>query len=281
MDSARRGNGFVAAYLSRVTHSRRPARPPRWRSCATRRPSAAAWARPSVRSWAPWPDCPSAEGHEPASLDRSERIGVDRACPRTRSPSPSNRTGKTYEVPVAGRGVRAMDLRQIKVDAETSAYHLRPGVHQHRLVPLGHHLHRRRQGHPRLPGYPFEQLAESSSYLEVAYLDQRRAAQHDPARELRPRGHRSTATCTRTSRTSSTPSATTPTPWACWSARSLPSRRTTRRARRRRTATTAGWRWSGSSPRCRRWRRSRTATRSASPRLPAQRPLDSPGTCCR
>jgi citrate synthase len=82
-----------------------------------------------------------------------------------------NRTGQTYELPVTDGTVRAMDLRQIKVDdddfglmaydpAFTNTASCRSaityidgeaGVLQHR-------------------GYPIEQLCEHSTYLEVAYL---------------------------------------------------------------------------------------------------------------
>jgi citrate synthase len=82
-----------------------------------------------------------------------------------------NRTGKAYELPIEDGTVRALDLRQIKADAEdfglmaydpayTNTASCRSaitfidgeaGVLQHR-------------------GYPIEQLSEHSSYLEVAYL---------------------------------------------------------------------------------------------------------------
>src|SRR5215472_4478717 len=82
-----------------------------------------------------------------------------------------NRTGKTYELEITDGTVRAMDLRQIKVDEDefgmlaydpafTNTASCRSaitfidgeaGILQHR-------------------GYPIEQLCEHSSYLEVAYL---------------------------------------------------------------------------------------------------------------
>jgi citrate synthase len=82
-----------------------------------------------------------------------------------------NRTGRTYELPISDGTVRAMDLRQIKVDEDefgTMSYDPaftntascrsaityidgEAGVLQHR-------------------GYPIEQLSERSSFLEVAYL---------------------------------------------------------------------------------------------------------------
>jgi citrate synthase len=82
-----------------------------------------------------------------------------------------NRTGESYELPITDGTVRAMDLRQIKVDdddfglmaydpAFTNTASCRSaityidgdaGILQHR-------------------GYPIEELCEHSSYLEVAYL---------------------------------------------------------------------------------------------------------------
>jgi citrate synthase len=82
-----------------------------------------------------------------------------------------NRTGSTYELPISDGTVRAMDLRQIKTGeddfglmaydpAYTNTASCRSaityidgdaGILQHR-------------------GYPIEQLCESSTYLEVAYL---------------------------------------------------------------------------------------------------------------
>ncbi len=82
-----------------------------------------------------------------------------------------NRTGRSYELPISDGTVRAMDLRQIKVDegefglmaydpAYTNTASCRSaityidgeaGILQHR-------------------GYPIEELCEHSTYLEVAYL---------------------------------------------------------------------------------------------------------------
>src|SRR4051794_39119445 len=82
-----------------------------------------------------------------------------------------NRTGESYELEITDGTVKAMDFRQIKVDeddfglmtydpAYTNTASCRSeityidgeaGILQHR-------------------GYPIEELCESSSYLEVAYL---------------------------------------------------------------------------------------------------------------
>ena len=63
-----------------------------------------------------------------------------------------NRTGETYELEITDGTVQAMDLRQIKVSrGRLRADGLRPGVHEHGLLPLGDHLHRRRGGDPPAP----------------------------------------------------------------------------------------------------------------------------------
>src|SRR3954454_16569248 len=82
-----------------------------------------------------------------------------------------NRTGQTYEVPITDGTVRAMDFRQMKVDEEdfglmtydpafTNTASCRSAV----TYIDGD------KGILEYRGYPIEQLAEKSSYLEVAYL---------------------------------------------------------------------------------------------------------------
>jgi citrate synthase len=101
-----------------------------------------------------------------------QRVSGGRATPDQQTLSVTdNRTGKAYELAIVDGTVRALDLRQIKTDAEdfglmaydpayTNTASCRSaitfidgeaGVLQHR-------------------GYPIEQLCEQSSYLEVAYL---------------------------------------------------------------------------------------------------------------
>jgi citrate synthase len=82
-----------------------------------------------------------------------------------------NRTGETYEVEITDGSVRAMDLRQIKVDdddfglltydpAFTNTASCRSAI----TYIDGD------AGILEYRGYPIEQLAEKSTYLEVAYL---------------------------------------------------------------------------------------------------------------
>ena len=82
-----------------------------------------------------------------------------------------NRTGATYEIPVTDGALRAMDLRQIKVNdddfgllAYDPAFKNTANVRSEITYIDGD------AGILRYRGYPIEQLAESSSFLEVAYL---------------------------------------------------------------------------------------------------------------
>ena len=66
-----------------------------------------------------------------------------------------NRTQQTYTVPIYRGTIRAMDLRQIKAGSRRfRPDDLRPGLHEHRLLPERHHLPGRRQGHPAIPRLP-------------------------------------------------------------------------------------------------------------------------------
>ncbi len=102
-----------------------------------------------------------------------------------------NRTGKTYELPISDGTVRAMDLRQIKVDPGRIRHDgLRPGLHQHGRVPLGDHLHRRRCRDARTPRL-LDRAALRALHLPRGRLpaDLRRAAHRAAARPLDLRHH--------------------------------------------------------------------------------------------
>ena len=82
-----------------------------------------------------------------------------------------NRTGQTYELPIVDGTVRAMDLRQIKVDPDefgmlsydpafTNTASCRSSV---TYIDGGAGILEHR-------GYSIEQLCERSTFLEVAYL---------------------------------------------------------------------------------------------------------------
>ena len=141
-----------------------------------------------------------------------------------------NRTGQTYEIadqdgtirgdrPPPDQGRR----RRLRPDD------LRPGVHEHRVVPLRDHLHRRRQGRSsstaatRSSSSPSSRptsrsptCSSTASCPTSAQLDEWDARDHDPHVRARERQGRS-----------SRASATTPTRWGCCSARSARSRPST------------------------------------------------------
>ena len=82
-----------------------------------------------------------------------------------------NRTGKQYELPIHDGTIRAMDLRQIKVQPDDFGLmtydpaFMNTAACRSRITYIdgdkGILLYR---------GYPIEQLAEHSEYLEAAYL---------------------------------------------------------------------------------------------------------------
>src|SRR5687767_3391475 len=83
-----------------------------------------------------------------------------------------NRTGKHYEVPIKDGTIRAMDLRQIKTD-EAEDFGLMtydPAFMNTASCKSTITYIDGDRGVLEYRGYPIEQLAEHSSYLEVAYL---------------------------------------------------------------------------------------------------------------
>jgi citrate synthase len=82
-----------------------------------------------------------------------------------------NRTGKSYEIPVENGSVRAMDLRKIKVDPEDFGLmsydpaFLNTAACKSAITYIDGD-----KGVLMYRGYPIEELAEKSSFLEVAYL---------------------------------------------------------------------------------------------------------------
>jgi citrate synthase len=82
-----------------------------------------------------------------------------------------NRTGQTYEVPIEDGTIRAMALREIKVDDEDfglMAYD--PAFTNTASCRSAVTFIDGDRGILEYRGYPIEQLAEKSTYLEVAYL---------------------------------------------------------------------------------------------------------------
>lgn len=82
-----------------------------------------------------------------------------------------NRTDKKYEIDVSEGAIRARDLRQIKVDDEDfGLMSYDPGFDNTASVKSAITYLDGERGILRYRGYPIEQLAEKSTFLEVAYL---------------------------------------------------------------------------------------------------------------
>jgi citrate synthase len=82
-----------------------------------------------------------------------------------------NRTGQTYEVPISDGTVKAMDFRQMKVDEEDfGLMTYDPAFTNTASCRSAITFIDGDKGILEYRGYPIEQLAEQSTYLEVAYL---------------------------------------------------------------------------------------------------------------
>src|SRR6201993_4568884 len=99
-------------------------------------------------------------GHGAAASAGSETLSVT-----------DNRTGQTYEIPIQDGTIRATELRKIKVDEDDfgimtydPAYMNTASCRSSVTFIDGD------KGILEYRGYPIEQLADKSSYLEVAYL---------------------------------------------------------------------------------------------------------------
>jgi citrate synthase len=82
-----------------------------------------------------------------------------------------NRTGKSYEIPIENDSIRAIDLRQIKMNPDDFGMmsydpaYLNTASCKSQITYIDGDL-----GILRYRGYPIEQLAEHSSHLESSYL---------------------------------------------------------------------------------------------------------------
>src|SRR4051812_37049200 len=82
-----------------------------------------------------------------------------------------NRTGKTYEVPIQDGTVRAADFRQIKLsDDDFGLMSYDPAFMNTAACRSAITYIDGDKGILRYRGYPIEQLAERSTFLEVAWL---------------------------------------------------------------------------------------------------------------
>ncbi len=82
-----------------------------------------------------------------------------------------NRTGKTYEIPITDDTIRALDLRQIKLNQnDFGMMSYDPSFNNTALCKSKVTFIDGDNGVLRYRGYPIEELAERSTYLETAYL---------------------------------------------------------------------------------------------------------------
>src|SRR4051812_28854276 len=82
-----------------------------------------------------------------------------------------NRTGKSYEIPIEDGTIRAPALREIKVDDDDfGLMSYDPAFMNTAPCRSAITFLDGERGVLEYRGYPIEQLAEKSSYLEVAYL---------------------------------------------------------------------------------------------------------------
>src|SRR5260370_16852669 len=93
------------------------------------------------------------------------------STPRQTLTITDNRTGKSYEVPITHDTIRAADLRQIKVDPkEFGMMSYEPAFNNTASCISKITFIDGDAGILRYRGYPIEDLAEKSTYLETAYL---------------------------------------------------------------------------------------------------------------
>src|SRR5215217_1897053 len=105
-----------------------------------------------------------------ATEDQSTNDGGVATAPETLTVT-DNRTGRTYEIPIEDGTVRAPALRAIKVDEDDFGLmtydpaYMNTAACRSAITFLDGEA-----GVLEYRGYPIEQLAEQSTYLEVAYL---------------------------------------------------------------------------------------------------------------
>ena len=81
-----------------------------------------------------------------------------------------NRTGKKYDIPVSNGAIKATDLFQIKISEDEGLVSYDPGFMNTASCQSKITFIDGDKGILRYRGYPIEQLAEKSTYLETAYL---------------------------------------------------------------------------------------------------------------
>jgi len=109
----------------------------------------------------------------PRSWPKKSKVSVNLAhCMAKQSLTiTDNRTGKTYELAIEEGTIKAMDLRQIRTDeADFGLMTYDPAFMNTASCRSAITYIDGDKGILRYRGYPVDQLAESASYLEVAYL---------------------------------------------------------------------------------------------------------------
>jgi len=126
-----------------------------------------------------------------------------------------NRTGKTYEVPIKDGTIRALDLRQIKAnDDDFGVMTYDPAFMNTAACRSAITYIDGDKGILEYRGFPIEQLAEHSTYLETAYLLLN--GELPTKSELEHWQHTiTTPSSTKISKAFSIRSGTTPIQWAC------------------------------------------------------------------
>jgi len=114
---------------------------------------------------------PAAERKESGSRDRTTRQDEVTAMGQDTLSITDNRTGKKYDVAIKDGAIRALDLRQIKVDADDFGMMTYDPAFTNTASCISRITFiDGDKGILRYGGYPIEDLAEKSTYLETAYL---------------------------------------------------------------------------------------------------------------
>jgi citrate synthase len=104
----------------------------------------------------------------PTTQPKSSETGTSRRDTITIT---DNRTGKSYELPITHDTIKAMDLRQIKVHPEDFGMISYDPAYNNTASCISRITYiDGDKGILRYRGYPIEELAEKSTYLETAYL---------------------------------------------------------------------------------------------------------------
>jgi citrate synthase len=106
----------------------------------------------------------------PSVLEKTEKAAPAKNGKNTLTIT-DNRTGKQYDIPIENETIRAMDLRQIKVrDDDFGLMTYDPAFMNTAACKSTITYIDGDKGILRYRGYPIEQLAEKSNFLETAYL---------------------------------------------------------------------------------------------------------------